>query len=332
MLSSNLRVEDEMMKKQPLVSVVIVTYNQEAYIAQAIDSVLMQETDFSYEVLIGDDASTDDTTRIVTEYAARFPDIIVPYIRPSNLGATRNSYELLKHMRGEYFAFLDGDDYWIDPFKLQKQVDFLRTHPRYIGCTHRLQYVDENGITLKRHPRRWVSKKQEFTLYDFDGIRLPGQTSSLVRRNIFLHPQHDYSILVKLDREVSDRTSALIFLLQGDFYCFQETMGAYRYITNAKSKNLTAQVFHNAERTSKDFQMACRMEEYAKAEFGIEISFASFKRELYAKTLFQAIKNHSAGLLLAAHKMRCSSKRGYLFILSLPYHVLRLTWHHIWDY
>ena len=115
-------------------SVVIVTFNHERYIAEAIDSVLMQEVDFSYEILIGDDGSSDRTPEIVKEYASKW-DCIIPICRDENIGPNRNAFDVLMRTKGEYIAFLDGDDYWTDPLKLQTQVDFLDSHKEFIGCT-----------------------------------------------------------------------------------------------------------------------------------------------------------------------------------------------------
>lgn len=113
------------------VSVCMVTYNQEKYIAQAIESVLMQKTDFKFQLLIGDDASTDKTPQIVREYAEKYPEIIKPVFHEKNIGAGNNSISLYKTVDTEYVAICDGDDYWVDENKLQKQVDFLDRNKGY---------------------------------------------------------------------------------------------------------------------------------------------------------------------------------------------------------
>lgn len=309
----------------PTVSIIVVAYNHADLIQEAVESVLMQTVDFPCEILIGDDASTDGTSDIVREYALKYPKIIIPFIRNENVGAAKNSYMLLQQARGEYIALLEGDDYWTDSCKLQKQIEFLAAHPRYIGCTHRLKYVDANGAPLHKKPH-WIGKKQVFTLRDFNGMRLPGQASSLVRRNIFLHPKHDYSVLFKLDPMVSDRTSALIFLLQGDFYRLEDTMGVYRYVASSKKENLTSKLFRENDRIERDFQMTCYMEEYAKTEFGVCKSFAPLKRELYAKTCLRAIRMRSRDLFNTARRMRQSDKNGFYYILALPFNTVKLVW------
>ena len=115
--------------KIPKVSVCMITYNHVKFIAQAIDSVLMQQVDFDYELVIGEDFSTDDTRAIVARYQRRYPDKIRAFFREENLGMQKNGMLTLAACHGQYMALLEGDDYWTDPHKLQKQVDFLEAHP-----------------------------------------------------------------------------------------------------------------------------------------------------------------------------------------------------------
>ncbi|MGN1340563.1 MAG: glycosyltransferase family 2 protein, partial [Oscillospiraceae bacterium] len=152
-----------------LVSVVLVCYNQEKYIAQALDSVLMQKTDFPFEIIVGDDASGDTTPDIVMQRCEQYPDRIRFIRRETNIGATRNAYELMLLCRGRYIAYLEGDDYWTDEYKLQKQADFLIGHPDYLGCTSRFHVVDSEGRELNGSQLEWVRQKKRFSYSDFDG-------------------------------------------------------------------------------------------------------------------------------------------------------------------
>ena len=137
----------------PLVSVCCITYNHEPYIAQALDGFLMQKTNFPFEVIVHDDASTDRTAEIIREYEARFPKIIKPIYE------TENQYS--KHdgslgrivdaaCKGKYIALCEGDDYWIDENKLQMQVDFLEGNPEYGMCyTMAKQFLQKEGVFLR---------------------------------------------------------------------------------------------------------------------------------------------------------------------------------------
>jgi glycosyltransferase involved in cell wall biosynthesis len=115
--------------KKPLVSVLVVTYNQEAYIAHTLDSLLNQDCDFGYEILVGEDCSTDGTRTICEAYASKYPDRIRLFANTVNLGLVPNYLNLIRAAAGTYLADCGGDDYWIAPDKLRQQVAILESHP-----------------------------------------------------------------------------------------------------------------------------------------------------------------------------------------------------------
>lgn len=129
----------------PKVSVIMVTYNQESTIARAIDSVLAQECSFPYEIIIGDDMSTDATSAICRDYALRYPERIRLIVNSVNKGLVDNYYDCILEARGKYLADCAGDDFWIDPLKLQKEADILDSDPE-INIVHTAwEYYDEDS-------------------------------------------------------------------------------------------------------------------------------------------------------------------------------------------
>lgn len=124
-------------------SVAMFAYNHAKYIGQAIESVLAQETEFDFELVIGEDRSTDETRRIVREYKQRYPDRIRPFLNEKNLGPIANFKKTFEACQGRYVATLDGDDYWTYPGKLQRQVSFLDTHSDHAVCFHSAMMVWE---------------------------------------------------------------------------------------------------------------------------------------------------------------------------------------------
>jgi len=128
----------------PEVSVCVVTYNQEKYITECLQSVVDQETDFDFEVLVGDDCSTDGTRRIVQEFAEKYPDIIKPILHSKNTGAFHNYVSVHNAAMGKYIAHLDGDDYWL-PGKLQIQKSFLDSNKECNFVVTRITRLDEKG-------------------------------------------------------------------------------------------------------------------------------------------------------------------------------------------
>jgi glycosyltransferase involved in cell wall biosynthesis len=126
-------------------SVAMITYNHESFIRQALESVLAQRVNFDYEIVVGEDCSTDGTRAILTDFYHRYPERIVPLLHDQNLGALRNFQATLAACRGQYLAIVEADDYWTCEDKLRRQVDFLDQHPDYAICCHRAQVRDETA-------------------------------------------------------------------------------------------------------------------------------------------------------------------------------------------
>ena len=143
-------------KKTIVVTVVTVTYNHKDYIKQCLESLVCQKTNFRYQILVGDDCSTDGTTDIVREFAKRYPNLIVPIIRRKNVGSVNNFGSLCQRAINEsdFIAFCDGDDYWIDEHKLQKQYEFLLAHPKVGGCFCRSLMLVSDDYYLKDYYRK----------------------------------------------------------------------------------------------------------------------------------------------------------------------------------
>ncbi len=144
-------------KIAPLVSITVITYRHREYIRQCLDGILMQQTKFPYEIIIGEDGSDDGTTEICKEYADRYPDKIRLFIRDRSLSQFKdsngktirfNGIWTRMSVKGTYVAWCEGDDYWTDPLKLQKQVDFLESHPDYTLCYTGFKVVDKHSKDL----------------------------------------------------------------------------------------------------------------------------------------------------------------------------------------
>ncbi len=124
-----------------MVTVVCITYKHEEYLAQALESFLMQKTNFKFQIFVGDDCSPDNTAAIIKEYAEKYPDTVIPFIREKNMGAQRNLVDLCSHASSPYIAFCEGDDYWTDEKKLQKQFDYMEKHKELRACFHNAEII-----------------------------------------------------------------------------------------------------------------------------------------------------------------------------------------------
>lgn len=217
----------------PLVSVVVITYNHARYIQQALDSVLCQQTSFDFEILIGEDESSDGTREIVTDYMNQFPDKItviyhqrkdVTYINGRPSGAY-NYFDTLAHARGKYIAYLDGDDYWADPLKLQKQVDLMEIRPDLVMCGHWVVNVDKDGVATNMKSCTGIDCPREFSTSNALSST-PVHPNSWLFRRFEVQNHSAYPLISNLP--AGDDSMALVLLSMGNGYCIPEVMSAYR--------------------------------------------------------------------------------------------------------
>lgn len=170
------------------VSVLMTTYNHEMFIAQAIESVLRQQTNFDFELIIGEDCSTDRTRFICEELRDKYPNIITLISNKTNI-YPRNFENTFAHCKGEYIAILEGDDYWIEPSKLQRQVDFLETHEEFSICFGNVKIERNDRIDESEHGeyyKKILANRTEFGIEDIlKGNFIPTCTVMYRRRNIY---------------------------------------------------------------------------------------------------------------------------------------------------
>jgi glycosyltransferase involved in cell wall biosynthesis len=209
--------------KSPLLSVAMVTYNQAPYLAQAIESVLCQKTNFDFEVIIGDDGSTDGSAPILRKFAAS-SDRIRLKLRPANIGANANIKDVFASCRRKYLALLEGDDYWIDDRKLQKQVDFLEANPgcTVVGAYTRIETEGSPPDVLPRDEHIPFLKGRHATLEDFLACHFL-HTSSVVYRNVFGGERPDIG-----NMRYGDRLITLLHAQHGRIGFIPEVLSVYR--------------------------------------------------------------------------------------------------------
>jgi len=173
---------------EPLVSVKMITYNHAPYIAQAIEGVLQQKTNFPIELVIGEDYSTDGTREIVFKYQEKYPDIIRVITSDKNVGMRKNGYRTMKACRGKYIAFCEGDDYWHHPDKLQKQVDYMEKHPEcgMVFSDYDVYFSGSNELIRSCNYYKGFRSPTNFTIEPFIGGDHPREITCtiMVRRDL----------------------------------------------------------------------------------------------------------------------------------------------------
>lgn len=221
------------------VSVMLLAYNHEAYIRKALDSVVMQVTDFKFEAVVGEDKSTDRTRAILREYAAEYPDIIKPLYWKKNMGASRNVVATLKRCTGEYVSFLECDDFWTDPMKLQRQVDFLDKNPQYAGVMCGVTVVNRYDKAMVTGPNvldHELKTPLDFarTMWPYNQFKFLG---CFMTRNYYRGGAYDKYLMQT--RCVTDIILEAISVKQGRIGYMSEHMTAYRWIPS-HGKNFSA--------------------------------------------------------------------------------------------
>ena len=230
------------------VSVRILTYNLDKFIAQALESVLMQQVDFDYEVVIGEDCSTDNTRDILIDYQKKYPEKIRLMLNDTNVGMVNNEMQVFRASKGKYIALLDGDDYWTSPHKLQKQVEYLEGKPEFSACFHPVIDFYQDGSQEASVAPPDVYRKV-LSLKDLLEHPIPPTSAIMFRKSILDKPFLSmYSTAI-----VGDWEFIILAALRGNIGYLDEVMGVIRIhsggLTNGacfvKVLNKRIQMFKN---------------------------------------------------------------------------------------
>lgn len=282
------------MEEEILFSLIITTYNHEQYIGQALESVLSQKTEYKYEIIIGEDCSTDKTRSVIKKYQKRYPEIIRPVYHKNNMGGTKKSYYAIGRARGRYIAFMDGDDLWCDDNRIQKDVTFLEAHQEYTGVCHHCKIIDVDGKEVTEGlGEKQILNLPENTVYTFEDFKkwkLPGHISCITARNIF--PEIDYRILYKASDIIGDRTISMLLSLDGPIFRDFQVVSCYRYRNSADQKNFTAE-FANKNWRDKEVLTIRKLELWLEKKKGIKFDFTRNKKNLLAASVVVWMKNPS---------------------------------------
>lgn len=230
----------------PLVNIVMVTFNQEKYIAQAIESVLTQKTTFSFKLIIGDDCSTDGTNFICRKYAEKYPEKLILIENITNLGLVRNYESVFNACTAKYIAILEGDDYWIDENKLQKQTDLLESNNE-IGLVHTASYsFYEDYNLMVPVPREMINCNLKYQGYVYEKLLKSGNfirpLTVMFRRNLLVE-KIDFQFFVDNNFQTIDYALWLAISIHSKIVFINDMVGVYRVRSASISNNssLTAQ-------------------------------------------------------------------------------------------
>lgn len=272
----------------PLVSIHCITYNHEKYIGKAIEGFLMQKTEFEYEIIIGEDCSPDKTLEVVRAYERQHPDKIRVIHTGVNVGMNKNSRRVFDAATGEFVAVCEGDDYWIDPYKLQKQVDFMRKHPDCSMVFHGAEIVNVQTGAKEGELRPYDSTGllDDSKLFYGGGDTVP-TASIMLRRDLFTDKPEFY-----LKSPVGDHAIALLTSARGRIGYINEMMSV-RTLWVPESWNTRFNGQKDVEKSIRHINAMGEVlrlyNEYTKGKYDVEIK----KRILNGKIEIARLKKES---------------------------------------
>lgn len=262
------------------VSVPVICYKHAKYIRKCLDGILMQKVNFKYEIVVGEDCSEDGTKEILLEYKEKYPDIFVLLLNEENLGPTRNNLNVRRHCRGKYLSGCEGDDFWIDEYKLQKQVDFLDSHPEYSAVATNSVSVDANGMNPKISLLPYKTNKI-YTLKNYlsNGMTIHGNT--LMMRAHLLKHDEKYVKLRLAEPTMGDIITRVVLYDKGPIFLLPDVTHAHRS--------------GEANSTSYSYQQSTKLLFYTKMCFRIVDNLTNYFNHKYN---LEALKSNRMSLVL----------------------------------
>lgn len=296
-------------KKPPKVSVCVVTYNQKKYIAQCLQSIVDQETDFDFEIIVGDDCSTDGTREIVLGFADKYPGKFRILCHPRNIGAAFNYLRTHEMATGEYVAHIDGDDLML-PHKLQRQANALEENPKCVMVTHDMLIINGEGAinrrTFKRH-RGGVN-----TLWNlYKTLPFFAHSSRMVKREV---ESKTFPVISKdtLDIELHVATAEI-----GDIFHIDEPLGIYRSGTGISASKKTFVNPLLIEGCRRIFEES--IVRYPEKSLDLRKSYArAMLNYAYQSAILKNKEDYIAFLMQSRSIYRYSILRSFLSIFPTP--------------
>lgn len=282
----------------PKVSIICIAYNHEKYIEKTLQSFIMQQTNFNFEILVHDDASTDGTADIIRKYEEMYPDLIKPIYQSENQYS--QNVEIVyqfnyKRAGGEYLAQSEGDDYWTDPLKLQKQYDYLNEHSEVSACIHPDKMINEEGTTIVGY-RKLYSSNKLMTVKEALHEQKTVPTNSIFMRNYFTS---DY-VVPKwyFDSDVTDFPLVLYLATKGPIYYMNEVMSAYRV---AAENSWTQRVMTDSEKRRRHVDKMIELLE----------AFDSYTQYEHTTFVQRQIRRNKLGYLMADEYLRINNPDAF---------------------
>lgn len=288
--------------REILVGISMLCYNHGPFLRKCLDSILTQKVNFRYQVVIGEDCSTDNSREILKEYEEKYPDIFVMVYNEKNMGGTWNDLNIQKYVQGKYRVGGETDDFWTDEYRLQKQVDFLETHPEYVAVGSNYYSTDPSGEVGRIDLFPWqVNRSYELKDFLKWGLTLHGNT--LMYRNVLPFTEKKYAELRKIIPTMGDVITRTLLYDKGNIFVLPDIMHAHRSGATTPSSFS----YSNRTRAIEYSYMYCKMVNTLEEYFDCKYDLGALKA------------NRTAGMMILkyVHKYQLDKKEYKKYFKSL---------------
>lgn len=294
------------------ISIIMLVYNHERFLEKALESVLLQETKNDYELIIGEDASKDTSSEIIKKYEKLFKNKIKPIYRKKNVGMLKNLLDCLNYVTGDYIAFLEGDDYWSDSYKLQRQVEFLDNNLDYIGVAHNFEIrgVKDELLTISNE----IDRDREYTINHYNKGEMFAQTSTWMIRNIISDVRKKHiGLIIRNIWIPMDALITCIFMSYGKLMILKENMSVYHYYIEENGDNWSSKYEREAKGNFLYFYLINIGKEHVAKKLNLNADLMHTKVEIFWQSRGQRHKTsgHSFYFLM----------QGFLMFLIEPHKI-----------
>ena len=327
-----------------MVSIRCLVYNHEPYLRQCLDGFVMQKTSFPFEAIIHDDASTDGSADIIKEYAEKYPDIIKPIYETENLYSKHDgsiSRIINDACKGKYMASCEGDDYWTDPNKLQKQVDVLENHPECTIVFNRVKVISKDNkyldwdIPRKGHVQEGFIELKDYTYEEYNRGFWTFHTSSFLYKSNLMNEFSEIRAHEFKNFPYGDMPFLLFCLIRGKGFFISETMGCYRYLSGGYNSKVKKNPSFSISQEEKLIKALKDLDKFTKMKYHDDIQKkilrSTFKTELL-KGNYKMLFNKDLKIFLNNYPMKIRLYffvRGFMPKLYTFFFKIKYSFYHI---
>lgn len=291
------------MERELMVSIVCITFNHGKYLRRTLDGFLMQELPYPYEILIHDDASTDDTIAILREYDEKHPGIFTLELEKENQYGKGRSYflELFLKTRGKYIAICEGDDFWTDPEKLAKQIAVLEAQPQCSACCHNQIVVDDHGEPLPANYQTIYRQDKDIILgkqYLYDHNKFSHTASMVIRAEIFRSMSHEMVCDYLASKGNGDMKWAAMAAACGNIYFMAQDMACYRFVPSGSTSWSSRTAGKNLSLTT--YTQLENIQGFIQRSYNVYIDFGGNMLRLWQTAVLTCLKKpnkHNRGIV-----------------------------------